>query len=305
MPSISVIIPTYNRPRQLAMCLGALEGVEFPREQFEVIVVDDGGSVPVRSAKRTLTLDVTLVRQDNAGPGAARNTGAQRARGQWLVFLDDDCLPEPGWLAALAARLEKGQPEAVAGKTVNGCPDNLYDCVSHLLSYHQYDRYKNEPAAVEFLATNNLAMQADLFRAAGGFRTDLTLAYEDREFCDRWLRLGYRLTYAPEAVVRHCRSMKLRSFCRQHWTYGRMASHYYSLAPSRVHRRLPQLYLDVARRAVHEHKGWNHPQILALLAVSQVIAASGFLVERLHELRTGRTVEGRLQSNTPGRLDDH
>ena len=47
MPSISVIIPTYNRPRQLAMCLGALEGVDFPREQFEVIVVDDGGSVPV------------------------------------------------------------------------------------------------------------------------------------------------------------------------------------------------------------------------------------------------------------------
>jgi GT2 family glycosyltransferase len=282
MPAISVIIPTYNRPRHLAMCLGALEGVAFPREQFEVIVVDDGGSIPVEI---THTLDVTVVRQDNAGPGAARNTGAQRAQGQCLVFLDDDCLPEPDWLRALAARLEKGEREAVAGKTVNGCPDNLYDCVSHLLSYHQYDRYKNEPAAVEFLATNNLAMQADLFRAAGGFRPDLTLAYEDREFCDRWLRLGYRLAYAPEAVVRHCRSMTLRSFCRQHWTYGRMASRYYSLGPShassRIRRGLPQLYFEVARRALREHSGWSQPPILALLAASQVMAASGFLVERL------------------------
>ena len=302
MPSISVIIPTYNRPRQLAMCLGALEGVDFPREQFEVIVVDDGGSVPVDI---THSLDVTLVRQDNAGPGAARNTGAQRARGHWLVFLDDDCLPEPGWLAALAARLEKGQPELVAGQPFNGCPDNLSGSSVSLLSYHQYDRYQNEPAVVEFLATNNLAVRADLFRAAGGFRTDLTLAYEDREFCDRWLRLGYRLTYVPEAVVRHCRSMKPRSFCQQHWTYGRMASHYYSLAPSRVHHRPPRLYFGVARRALREHKGWNHPQILALLAVSPVIAASGFLAERLHELRTGRAVEGRLQSNAPGRFDDH
>jgi len=287
MPSISVIVPTYNRPRRLAACLAALESVDFPREQFEVIVVDDGGSVPVRSVidELTLTLDLTLVRQENAGPGAARNTGARQAQGQCLVFLDDDCLPEPGWLTALAARLEKGRPEAVAGKTINGCPDNLFDCASHLLSYHQYDGYMNEPAAVEFLATNNLAMQAGMFRAAGGFRADLALAYEDREFCDRWLRLGYRLTYAPEAVVRHCRSMTLRSFCRQHWTYGRMASRYYSLAPShasrRIRRGLPQLYFDVACRALREHGGWNQPPILVLLAASQAIAASGFLVERL------------------------
>jgi GT2 family glycosyltransferase len=287
MPSISVIIPTYNRPRQLAMCLRALEGVGFPSEQFEVIVVDDGGSVPVRAAidELALTLVVTLVRQVNAGPGTARNTGARRARGQYLVFLDDDCFPEPGWLGALAARLEEGRLEAVAGKTVNGCPDNLYDCASHLLTYHQYDRYKNQPADVQFLSTNNLAMPAELFRAAGGFSPNLMLAYEDREFCDRWLRLGYRLNYAPEAVVRHCRSMTLRSFGRQHWNYGRMASRYYNSAPNRasshVCRRLPPLYFNVARLALREHRGWNHPPILALLAASQVIALSGFLLERL------------------------
>lgn len=308
MPSISVIIPTYNRPHQLAECLRALKVADFPRERFEVIVVDDDGSVPVHSAidEFALTLDITLLRQDHAGAGEARNTGARRARGEYLVFLDDDCIPERSWLSALAARLEKGRLEAVAGKTVNGCPDNLYDCTSHLLSYHQYDRYRSDALPVEFLATNNLAMQADLFRMVGGFDPNLISAYEDREFCDRWLRFGYRLTYAPEAVVRHCRAMTLRSFCRQHWTYGRMASHYYNSADNRasgrIRRRLPQLYLDIARMALREHCSWNRPSILALLAASQVIAASGFLLERLScDLDPLATERTHLSAGRPNR----
>ena len=291
MPSISVIIPTYNRPGSLAWCLRALEEVDFPRERFEVIVVDDGGSMAAVSTigELTLALDLIVLRQNNAGPGAARAAGAQRARGRYLIFLDDDCVPERGWLRALAAHLESSGLEAVAGKTVNGCPGNLYDCASHLLSYHQYAGYSNNPASVEFLATNNLAVRADLFHAVGGFHPDLVLAYEDREFCDRWRHFGHRLAYAPEAVVRHCRSMTMLSFCRQQWTYGRMASHYYGLVSNCAARRicghLPRLYLGVARQALCDHRGWRRAPILALLAVSQLIAATGFAQECLFRSR--------------------
>lgn len=286
MPSISVIIPTYNRPRQLALCLQALAADNFPHEEFEVIVVDDGGALPAGSAidQLRLTLDLTVIRQDNGGVGEARNHGAKRARGKYLIFLDDDCFPERGWLRALAARLEKSPLEAVAGKTVNGCTDNVYDCASHLLSYYQYEHYENGSVPVEFLAPNNLAMPAALFHAAGGFHTDLRLAYEDREFCDRWLRTGYRLAYAPEAVVRHCRSMTLRSFCRQHWNYGRMASRYYreaaETAPSRIRNKLPRMFLDVARQAWRDRHGGNYLPVLALVAMSQVTSAIAFVVER-------------------------
>lgn len=286
MPDFSVIIPTYNRPGRLAQCLRALEVAAFPREQFEVIVVDDGGRVPVRPAlgERKPALTVTVIRQENAGPGAARTTGALHARGRYLIFLDDDCFPETGWLGALAARLEHSGDAAIAGKTVNGCPGNLYDCASHLLSYHQYGRYERDPASVDFLATNNLAVPAGLFHAVGGFDRDLVLAYEDREFCDRWRRLGYRLVYAPEAVVRHCRSMTLSSFCRQQWTYGRMAARYYgpasNPASARI-RRLPSFCLDVARQARRQHRGWRLPPILALLALSQLITAAAFVQARL------------------------
>lgn len=282
MPWVSVIIPTYNRLGHLTECLRAIESVDFPRELFEVIVVDDGGSVPVRSAIDAFPFGVyiTLVRQDNAGPGSARANGARRARGRFLIFLDDDCYPERGWLGALTARLEKGRPEAVAGKTVNGCPGNFYDCASHLLSYSQYEHYANRTASVEFLSTNNLAVPAELFRAVGGFHPDFRLGYEDREFCDRWRSFGYGLTHAPDAVVRHCRSMTMRSFCRQHWNYGNMASRYYNLksnrALSRIRGHLPRLYFAIVRRAVRQP-----PPILVLLALSQVIAASGFLQARL------------------------
>jgi len=291
MPSISVIIPTYNRPLQLALCLRALEALDFPRERFEVMVVDDGSVSPLPAIEELgLTLEVTLIRQEHQGPAAARNNGAHRARGRSLLFLDDDCLPEPNWLRALAARVEPNRQEAVAGKTVNGCPDNIYDCASHLMSYQQYDRYENESAPVDFLATNNLAMPADLFHAAGGFRTDLNLAYEDREFCDRWLRLGHRLAYAPEAVVRHCRSMTLRSFCRQHWIYGRMASRYYNLpdhaASGRIRGHLPGMYRDIVRQAFRERHGAKTLPLLTLLAISQLTAGCGFLAQGCRDRRT-------------------
>jgi GT2 family glycosyltransferase len=187
--------------------------------------------------------------------------------------------------------MEKGRQEAVAGKTVNGCPGNLYDCASHLLSYNQYEHYTNGSASVGFLSTNNLVVPANLFHAAGGFHPDMRRGYEDREFCDRWRRFGYLLTYAPEAVVRHCRSMTMRSFCRQHWNYGRFASHYYNStsnrALSRIRGHLPRLYFDIVRWAVLEH-----PPILALLAVSQVMAACGFLQERFR-LVAGKLVAGK------------
>jgi len=284
MRSISVIIPTYNRPHAVAACLRALSEGDFPRDQLEVIAVDDGSSVPVQSDSNGSSniLNVNWIRQNHAGAGQARNTGAQWAQGEYLVFLDDDCIPERGWLTALVKHLDKGKLEAVAGETVNGCPHNLYDCTSHLLSYHRYHRYKTAATPVEFLATNNLAMQTELFHRVGGFIPNLEMAYEDREFCDRWLRFGYRLTYAPEAIVRHCREMTLGSFCRQHWDYGRMACRYCDLAGNevsgRIRRRLPQVYLDVARLALREDRSLS---ILGLAGLSQVIAASGFLLERL------------------------
>lgn len=105
----SIVIPTYNRPERLAKCLGAIAKLDYPRDRFEVIVVDDGSDTPLDLIVRPFQeqLSLTLIRQPNGGPAKARNTGVANAKGQFLTFTDDDCTPDSNWLTALEKRLFK------------------------------------------------------------------------------------------------------------------------------------------------------------------------------------------------------
>ena len=122
-PTFSIIIPTYQRPTQLAVCLRSLTGLNYPRERFEVIVVDDGSTTPLDAVVASVrdSLNVMLTRQDNGGPAAARNTGAARARGTFLAFTDDDCTPTPDWLHTLGARFAM-TPEVSYRRADAQCP---------------------------------------------------------------------------------------------------------------------------------------------------------------------------------------
>ena len=115
--TFSIVIPTYNRPQELEGCLRAIRGVDYPRDLFEVVAVDDGGSTPldraIEAGGRGLNAD--LVVQSNSGPGAARNSGAARARGRYLAFTDDDCQPDPDWLRSLERGLQEF-PGALLGR---------------------------------------------------------------------------------------------------------------------------------------------------------------------------------------------
>src|SRR5690242_16282570 len=95
----SVVVPTYNRPQPLSRCLDALARLYYPREQFEVIVVDDGSTESLAALVKNFQerLDIRYLREEHAGPGMARNVGAAHARGEYLAFTDDDCAPCPDW----------------------------------------------------------------------------------------------------------------------------------------------------------------------------------------------------------------
>ena len=102
LPFCSVIVPTRDRPDSLAECVAALSRLDYPSDRFEVIVVDDGSAAPLSGLvdEARGKVSITLVRQESAGPGVARNTGARTARGELLVFTDDDCRPDPSVAAA-------------------------------------------------------------------------------------------------------------------------------------------------------------------------------------------------------------
>jgi GT2 family glycosyltransferase len=145
-----------------------------------------------------------------------------------LAFTDDDCRPAPDWLSTLGVRFAGAPDHAVGGRTLNALPDNRYSAASQLLIDYLYAYYNANGGLARFFASNNVALPRDRFHAVGGFDDRWPLAGgEDRELCDRWLQGGHGMLYAPEAVVYHAHPLTLRTFCRQHFNYGRGAYYYH------------------------------------------------------------------------------
>jgi len=287
-PLFSIIIPTYNRSAQLAGCLGALARLEYPRRRFQVIVVDDGSRNPPATTVAALRdrLDVTLISQPNTGPAAARNAGAARAWGEFLAFTDDDCAPAPGWLAALAAGFAAAPDCAIGGRTINALPTSPHATASQLLVDYLHAYYNADPGQAHFFTANNLAMPAGRFRTIGGFDTTYTrTAAEDREICDHWLHQGYRVVYAPEAVVYHAQTLDFRRFCRQHYTYGRGAHRFHRArgrrGVGRPRLEPPTFYLNLLRYPFLIGMGRRASLLSILLWLSQAAHTVGHLWERV------------------------
>lgn len=224
-PRFTVVVATYNRPDLLEGCLQALAAQDLGRDAFEVLVVDDGSASPQREVvtRFSTLLDARVLEQPNAGPASARNTGAWGARGLFLAFTDDDCRPDPTWLRALDGALERHPNSAIGGVVVNRL-DNPYSTASQLLIDFLYDYFERHDVRGRFFVTSNCAVPSELFKQVGGF--DLTFPFaagEDRDLCERWQQRGLKLVYSDRARVYHAHSLTLRSFCRQHFTYGRGA----------------------------------------------------------------------------------
>jgi glycosyltransferase involved in cell wall biosynthesis len=243
--TFSVIIPTRDRPRSLATCLDAMALQDYDKSCFEVIVVDDGSVAPlddVANAQRG-GLEVRVLRQPNSGPASARNNGAEIARHSFLVFTDDDCLPDTTWLSAMARQLAYTPQAMLGGAVVNAAPENPYSAASQALISYLYEYFNADGA--RFFCSNNLAVAKAYFLELGGFDTHFPLAAgEDREFCDRWHFEQRPMHYVPAAIVHHAHHLDLRRFCWQHLRYGRAAAYYHEILAKR---RLEPVAIEPAR----------------------------------------------------------
>jgi glycosyltransferase involved in cell wall biosynthesis len=124
-PEVSVVVSSYGRAGFLAGLLEALEAQELGVEKFEVVLVDngspDGTWAALQGALSRTGIRLLAVRLDrNAGAGGGRDAGLELARGTVVAFTDDDCLPAPGWLAALTGPLlgPDQAPTVVQGRTL-------------------------------------------------------------------------------------------------------------------------------------------------------------------------------------------
>ncbi len=290
-PFFSIIIPTFNRPLPLTHCLQSLARLNYPRDRFEVIVVDDGSESPMGGVVFSFSnrLDITLVTQPHSGPAIARNKGTTHAKGELLAFTDDDCTPAPEWLKTLAVRFNGTPGNMIGGRTLNVFLHNLYSTASDFLIRYLYTYYNANPDQAHFFTSNNLTLPKDRFHRIGGFDMSFPRAGgEDREFCERWLRHGFRMVYAPEALIYHAHRLTLHRLCRQQFNYGRGAFRFHQLRACRRldHFRLEPLsfYVNMLRYPLAEIRGPKKYLILALIVLAQGTNATGFLLEMLRQI---------------------
>ncbi len=289
LPQISVIIPTLNRPEPLRICLEALAGQTYPRDRWEIIVVDDGGQAPLEPtiAPFRVGLTIRLVRQENQGAAAARNRGTRESTAPFYAFVDDDCRPAPDWLEMFARRIQRNPHVLYGGATVNALKGNLYAVASQLILERAYAYHNPDPDHARFFATNNMLVPAEGFQRIGGFDASFRVASEDREFCARWRDHGLGLVSAAEALVYHAHDLGLAGFWKQHFAYGRGAWRYHAALRQRgrgeLLRDLPFHGRFVARAldAMRRQATGADLRVGALLVVWQVANAAGFLTESL------------------------
>lgn len=282
----SIVIPTYNRPRQLGECLKALQALDYPRSQFEVVIVDDGSSIDLSPtvAASVGDLDVRLLKQRNAGPSTARNQGVAEARGDCIAFTDDDCMPHADWLSKLALRLERSPDALIGGHTLNALTHDPYSSASQALIDYLYEYYGNRSQGV-FFASNNIAMARSHFLDIGGFDVSFPLAAaEDRDLCDRWHQHRYPMIYAPEAKIDHAHTLSLPAFWRQHFGYGQGAFHFHSVRAQRTQDKIKvepiSFYLNLLTYPLKQGVGTFQLSLSGLFLLSQIATTAGFFWEK-------------------------
>jgi glycosyltransferase involved in cell wall biosynthesis len=291
LPSVAVIVPTLNRPRELTACLDALASLDYPADRYEIVVVDDGSDPPVapRADLGRPGLRVRWLAQPNAGPSAARNAGARVADGEILAFTDDDCTPAPGWLRAMATAVVQAPQALHGGRVENALDGNPCSVASQTITEVIVPHLIASGSALRFVTSNNLALTADGYRAMGGFDERFRTA-EDREFCHRWVASGRPIAAVPDAVVLHRHDLTLASFWRQHFGYGRGACRFHAIRATGGRSLWADeiaMYAKTFRRPFAAMPLPAALRITALLVVWQVANASGFACQWVRDRRRG------------------
>lgn len=236
-PFVSIIIPTRNRPANLLRCLELLIP-QMPAD-FELHVCDDSSGPETRNMLKQNFPFVACHPGSRRGPGANRNLGAQVTRGHWLIFLDDDCLPNSKLVASYHSAMQSAGPEAnivFAGHTYR--LDEHKDSLLWEAPSNSTD-HSLPPSC-------NFALPRALFFKAGGFDERYTTSFEDMEFFARLGLMGVPVRYLTGAAVEHP-SRPISSPCTlaRRWEARVISSYDFGGLSHQILWRLPQHILLV------------------------------------------------------------
>lgn len=206
LPSASILIPTCGRPAELARCLQALRSEVAAHGHAEVVTIHAPGDAASERMVRAEHADVTLLCAPERNLSLQRNHGARHARGDVIVYLDDDAWPKPGWLAALLTPLLDAGIAAVGGRVLRGDDSLQYGAMAVTPSGRPFaldDDAEPPTGTARTLPGGNLAVRRDVLFALGGFDENIAYHFDDVDFSLRLAAAGHRGVYRADASVNH------------------------------------------------------------------------------------------------------
>lgn len=218
----SVIIPVYNRPDEVDELLQSLTRQSF--KDFEVIVVEDGSSIPCKpvTEKYQELLDVHYYDKPNSGPGQTRNYGAERSKGEYLIILDSDCILPEGYFLAVEEELQHEAADAFGG------PDRAHESFTDIQKAINYSmtsffttggiRGGKKKMDKFYPRSFNMGIRKSTYEALDGF-SPMRFG-EDIDFSIRLFKNGYKVCLFPSAWVYHKRRTDWHKFFRQVYNSG-------------------------------------------------------------------------------------
>ncbi len=213
----SIVVPTFNGAARIGDCLTALLR-EIGTRAVEILVVDDGST----DALSNTLLDyprVRLLSQRNSGPATARNRGACEARGELLLFTDDDCVPTPGWLDAMLAPF--ADLEVVGVKGVYRTHQRSLAARFVQVEYEDKYRLMAGQPSIDFVDTYSAAFRRERFLEMNGYDTSFPVACaEDIELSYRMSALGWTMKFAPSAIVFHTHPDTWTKYLRKKYKFA-------------------------------------------------------------------------------------
>lgn len=216
-PSASIIIPTFNGAMRVGNCLAALLQ-QIAGRNAEILVVNDGSTDDIAGIVARYP-SVRLINQRNSGPAAARNRGALEARGNIILFTDDDCVPVSNWLSSMLEPFD--DPEVVGVKGVYRTHQSRL--AARFVQVEYEDRYRRMAGMrdIDFIDTYSAAFRRDRFLEMKGYDTDFPVACaEDIELSYRMSGRGWKMKFVPQAVVYHTHPDTLSGYLKKKYKFA-------------------------------------------------------------------------------------
>ena len=228
LPTVTVVVLNYNGLRHLEDCFNSLLALNYPADKLELMFVDNASSDASVPFMREHFTSVTVVETgSNLGFAAGNNVGAERARGEYVAFLNNDTRVEPDWLVEMVRTLQNGRDSGV------GCTSSLMldwegkaiDFQAGGVNFHGFGFQPSwgkpyvpgtiHPRELLFACGGSMLIDRAVFLEVGGFDPDYFAFFEDVDLGWRLWLLGYRVTLTPTAITYH----------RHHGTAGAIPGH--------------------------------------------------------------------------------